>query len=123
MDESKSLPVLLKLISDPTNTNREFALSMLVRLATPEALRELKRVDLNTVSERGREVIQAALAKPQSIEPREGAPKVTRAEYLKSFQDAVAGNWKTFDGLVEKVSDGERDAIVVLKDEDFATVA
>jgi hypothetical protein len=119
MDESKSLPVLLKLISDPANKNREFALSMLVRLATPEALRELKRVDLNTVSAAGKRAIQATLAKPKTIVPRKGTPKVSRAEHLKAFQDAVKGNWETFDDLVEKVSDGERDAIVVPKDEDL----
>jgi hypothetical protein len=92
---------------------------MMVRVATPESLQALKKIDLNTVSEKGREVINAALNKPQAIIPREGKPKITREEYLKAFTNAVNGNWETFDNLVDKVSDGERDAVVVLKDEDL----
>ena len=119
MDESKALPILLKIISDQNNKHREFALWMMTKLATPEALQALKKVDLKTVSERARKNIQTILTKPELISPRETAPKVTREEYLKAFENAANGNWQTFDDLVEKVSDGERDAIVVLKTEDL----
>ena len=119
MDETNALPVLLKIVSDRNNKHREFALSMLTKLATPEALQALKKIDPNTVSKKGQPVIKAVLTRPKTIILRKGTPKVTRAEYLKAFQNAANGNWKTFDDLVEKVPDGERDAIVVLKDEDL----
>jgi hypothetical protein len=120
MDESKALPILLKIISDQNDKHREFALWMMTMLATSEALQELKKIDLKTVSERTRQGIQTVLTKPQLISPRKTAPKVTREEYLKAFENAVNGNWKIFDDLVEKVSDGERDALVVLKTEDLS---
>jgi hypothetical protein len=119
MDEAKALPVLLKLSSARTNEHREFALSMLTKLATPEALQALKSVDLETVSPRGRQVLRTLLTKPQLITPREGRPKIARAKYLKAFGDASKGKWETFDQLVEKVPDGERDAVAVLKAEDL----
>ena len=119
MDEAKALPVLLKIASDKNDKHLEFALRMLTTLATPEARQALGKVDLKTVSERARQNIQTALTKPRLISPRKTAPKVTRAQFVKAFENAVNGNWNPFDRLVEKVSDGEKDAIVVLKDEDL----
>jgi hypothetical protein len=119
MAETDALPALLQLSSVTTNQHREFALSLMTKLATPEALQALKQVDLGTVSPRGRQVIQALLEKPHLITPRAGKPKTTRAQYLKAFDEALKGKWNRFNDLVEQVPDGEKDAVAVLKTEDL----
>jgi hypothetical protein len=59
------------------------------------------------------------MANQQSIAPRPGKPKITRAQYLNAFAEATKGNWKTFDDLVRKVPDGEKDAVAVLEPRDL----
>jgi hypothetical protein len=119
MEETNAFPTLLKLSLDMTNPHREFALSMIARLATPEALQALRKVDLATVSAEGRAALKAIMANRQSIPPRAGKPKITRAQYLNAFAEAAKGKWKAFDDLVRKVPDGEKDAVAVLEPDDL----
>ena len=118
MDESLATPALLKIISDTNSSGREIALQVLMSQATTNALQALSQVNTVGFSPDIKKSLRALLKKPILIQPRK-KPKSSREEYINAFEDLLKGNWKTFDDLVEKVPDGEKDVVAVLKPEDL----
>ncbi len=121
MDEAQATPALLKIVNQPSNPAREFALGLLKAQATPEALNALKTLDVSGLSPKARSYLREALEKPEVFEPR-AKPKTSREEFLKAFNDFLNGEPNTFLDLVEKVPDGEKDVVAVLKPEDLPLV-
>jgi len=121
MDEAQATPALLKIINQPNHPGRENALRLLALQATPEALRALKGLDAPSLSPEARAVLRETLEKPKHFEPR-AKPKTSREEFLKAFDGVVNGNADYFFELVEKVPDGEKDVVAVLKPEDLPLV-
>jgi hypothetical protein len=121
MDESQATSALVKIISQANHPGRENALWIMMGLATPESLRVLKLVDPKGFSKKAQESLSALFRSPQLLKPR-AKPKSSREEFIQAFQGMVAGDWSKFEGLVEKVPDGEKDAVAVLKTEDLPLV-
>ena len=122
MDESIATPALVKIASQENNPAREIAARLLMRQSTPEAFRELKKLNQKGLSENTRQNINALLTKPNLLTAREGKPKITRQEYLDAFQKLVDGKPDAFMDLAIKVTDGEKDAIAVMKPEDIPLI-
>lgn len=121
MDEAQATPALIKIASQPSNPLRESALAMLMLQATPEALRTLKAADASGLSPKSREALREFFEVPKVFAPRAN-PKTSREEFLKAFNDFLDGKPDTFFDLVEKVPDGEKDIVAVLKPEDLPLV-
>lgn len=118
MDESLATPVLVEIIKQKNHPQRELAAALLVNEATPEAVRALKQIDQSGLSERGQKTIRTFLDRPPLLVAR-AKPLTSRDEFIKSFKDIVNGDWTKFEALVEKVPDGEKDVVAVLKPEDI----
>jgi hypothetical protein len=121
MDESQATPAILKIISQANHPGRENALWILMSQATPESLRALKQIDPKGFSKKAQESLSALLSSPQLLKPR-AKPKSSREDFIQAFQGMVAGDWSKFEALVEKVPDGEKDVVAVLKPEDLPLV-
>lgn len=121
MDEAQATPALLKIVNQPANPAREYALALLIVQTTPEALRALKGFDASGLSSSARAAIREFLERPKLFEPRE-KPKTSREEFLKAFNGVVNGEPNYFFELVSQVPDGEKDVVAVLKPEDLPLV-
>lgn len=121
MDEAQATPALLKIANEPSNPSRELALEFLSMQATPESLRALKGFDASGLSPKSRTALRELSEKPEVFEPR-SKPKTSREEFLKAFNDILNGEPDAFFELAEKVPDGERDVVAVLKPEDLPLV-
>jgi hypothetical protein len=121
MDEAQATPALVKIAGQPGGPAREYALRLLAAQATPEALRALKAADTSGLSNETRAALRTALESPKTFEPR-AKPKTSREEFLKAFEGVVGGEPSYFFELVEKVPDGERDVVAVLRPEDLPLV-
>jgi hypothetical protein len=122
MDEAVATPALLKIASQESNPAREIAVRVLMQQTTPEAFRELKKLNQKNLSEKTRQDINTLLTRPNILAKREGAPKITRQQYLDALQKLVDGKSDAFMDLAVKVTDGEKDAVAVLKQEDVPLV-
>lgn len=121
MDEEQATPALTKIVNDLANPGREFAIQILMRQATPEALRALKQINTAGLSGSTQRRLNELLQQPTLITPR-SSPKTSRDEFIKAFSDIVNGDGRAFEHLVESVPDGERDLVAVLKPEDIPLV-
>jgi hypothetical protein len=121
MDEVQATPALLKIVKQPGHPGRDYAAALLTLQATPEALRALKALDPAGLSAEARAALRGVLEKPRLFEPRAN-PKTSREEFLKAFEAVLKGDYDDFFELTEKVPDGERDAVAVLKPEDLPLV-
>jgi hypothetical protein len=121
MDEAQATPALLKIVNQPGNPAREYALALLLAQATPEALRTLKAFDTSGLPPQSRGALREFLERPKLFEPR-AKPKTSREEFLKAFNGFMNGEPSYFFELVSKVPDGENDVVAVLKPEDLPLV-
>jgi hypothetical protein len=121
MDEKFATPALIKIAADRNHYGREGALGILIDQQTPESRRFLRQVDLSTVSTTLRKMIRDELEKPKLFTPR-AQPKNTRQAFLDAFQALLNGDRAVFFGLMEEVSDGERDVVAVLTTDDLPLV-
>jgi hypothetical protein len=121
MDEAYAAPALLKIANSPTHPGRDTAISLLISLATPEAITGLKGLDQSTLPANLRSVLQNHLTKPNLLQPR-AQPNTTREQFLKAFNDAAKNDFTYFFKLVEEVPDGEKDVVATLKAEDIPLV-
>lgn len=121
MDEAQATPALLKIIYQTNNPEREVALWILMSQATPESLRALRQIDSQGFSQKARQSLNTALNSPQLLQPR-AKPKTSREEFLRAFQKITQGDVEDFLALVEKVPDGEKDVVAVLKQDDLPLV-
>jgi hypothetical protein len=122
MDERFAAPALLKIASDPVHPERELALSLLSQLATPEADDAFRSIDLSSFPAQVQSAAHAAIAQRPTFKPR-NPPKSTRQEILAVLQPAADHrDFRPFMELVEKVPDGERDFVAVMKVEDLPLI-
>lgn len=122
MDEQFATPSLAAIINQKNHPGREIAAGILVKQVTPEAADALSKVALSGLSSNTNSEIRNYLEKPSFIQPRMGPVKISREQYIKAFQELAEGRPEEFMNLVDKVSDGEKDAIVVLRPEDIPLV-
>ena len=118
MQEAFAAPSLLKIAADPTHPQRELALSLLGNLVTPEADTAFRSVDLADFPAEAQTAAKSLIASRTPIE-RRNPPKSTRDEILAVLRPAALREFGPFMQLMEKVSDGERDYVAVLKPEDL----
>jgi hypothetical protein len=121
MDEAHATPALLKIASDTSHPAREQALAILLFQATPDAFRALKIANKVGRTEKAQSAMLRLLENPRRVKPRE-KPKTSREEFVKAFNAYVDGDGRPFLSLVSEVSDGERDVVAVLKQEDVPLV-
>lgn len=119
MKEEFAAPALAKIASDEKHTAREMAVRLLMLQATTESFEILKNLNKTGLSENSKNAIKKILTNPKLIAPREGKPKTTREQYLEAFQELVEGKSEKFINLTIEVTDGEKDAVVVMKQEDI----
>lgn len=122
MDEVVAEPALAKIASLEKHPGRNIAVELLLQQATAESLKDLKMLNQKGLSETTRQKINELLTKPKLLTAREGTLKVTRQQYLDAFQQLVDGKPQTFLKLAIAVTDGEKDAIAVLKTEDIPLI-
>lgn len=122
MDESMATPALLKVAATENHPGRTIAIEILLHQLTPASLAGLKSFNRVGLSETVKTNVYTQVNKPVILAGREGAPKITRAQYLDAFQQLVSGKTEAFMKLATEVPDGERDAIAVLKPEDIPLV-
>lgn len=122
MDEKFATPALAKIANDKVHPGREMAVDLLMQQVTSESIKALIELDQTGISESLRNKIKIFLSAPSLKEKRQGEPKTTREEYLNALNGLVSGKPIPFMELAAKVTDGERDAIAVLKAEDVPLV-
>jgi hypothetical protein len=118
MEEEKATASLLKIVNQANHPNRELALALLTMQVTPESLAALKKVNVKEFSAEAQEGVKTFLTKPPLIVPRT-QPKTTRAEFVHALQELIKGHNEPFFGLMDKVPDGEKDLVAVMKSEDL----
>jgi hypothetical protein len=118
MPESRATPALAKIASDSSHRGRAYAIRLLMDQATPESLQVLRNLDPKGLTQNQKKGLEAFFAKPRVVIARK-EPKTSRAEFLPAFEQLADGNWERFLDLVEKVSDGEKDVVAVMKSEDL----
>lgn len=122
MDESIATPVLAKIAAQETHPAREIAVRVLMQQATPDALRKLKKINQKGLSDGTKQSLNVLLTKPVLLKPREGEPKITREKYLDVFQKLVDGKPQEFLRIATADPDGDREVIVVMKQEDIPLI-
>ncbi len=115
-------PALAKIALQENHSAREIAIRILMQQVTPESFQTLKKLNQKGLSENARQSINTFLTAPKILAPREGEPKVTRQQYLDVFNQLVAGKAQPFLKLATEVSDGEKDAVAVLKQADIPLI-
>ncbi|GAC1446424.1 MAG: hypothetical protein NVSMB56_04960 [Pyrinomonadaceae bacterium] len=121
MDEAQATPALLKIIKQTNSPNREIALWLLVNQATPDSLRALKQINPAEFSSKAQQNLRKLLNNSLLLTSRP-QPKTSREEFQQAFQGIVRGDWNKFDKLVEKVPDGEKDVVAVMRKEDLPLI-
>ena len=121
LDERYATPALAELCRTESGEAREVSAWLLMRQATPQALRALKELNPEGLSPRAQASLKALLEHPTLISPR-ASPKTSRKEFIAAFEAFVAGNQRPFERLVEKVPDGERDVVAVCTPADLELI-
>jgi hypothetical protein len=122
MDEAIATPALARAAAGENHPGREIALRLLMQQATPESIQALKNLNLKGLSDAARQSVDNFLTRPNLLTPREGAPKITREQYLDAFGQLAAGKSQAFMKLASEVTDGEKDAVAVMKPEDIPLI-
>jgi hypothetical protein len=118
MNEAHATPVLAKIVNNAKHPKREAALTILMDQATPGAFKTINALDASTFTPRFQGIIERYRAYPTRIVSRE-KPLTTRQEFLQAFRELARGQDERFEALTEKVEDGERDVVAVMKPEDL----
>jgi hypothetical protein len=121
LDERYATPALTEIARASDARAKEIATWLLMSQATPEALRELQRLDATGLSAGAVASIKALRTEPQLIIPRH-PPKTSREQFLAAFAALLAGDETPFNRLVESVPDGERDLVAVVTPSDLEVV-
>jgi hypothetical protein len=120
MDEAQATPALLKIISQTNHLERETALLILMSQATPESLRALRQIDPQGFSRKARQRLNTALNNPQLCSRARNRNLAGKNFCAPSENNA--GRCRRLLALVEKVPDGEKDVVAVLKQDDLPLV-
>ncbi len=122
MDEKLATPALAKIASDEKHSARETAIILLMLQAIPESFERLKSLNTNGLSEANKVAIKKFLENPKIIKAREGKPKTTRKEFLIAFKELSEQKPDKFIELTIDVTDGEKDVVAVMKQEDIPLI-
>jgi hypothetical protein len=90
--------------------------------ATVESLTSLRQIDSSGLSRQARNNLRALLEGRHLLKPRSSRPKLSREDIVGAFQRILEGDWTDFLKLVQRVPDGEKDAVAVLKVEEFRVI-
>jgi hypothetical protein len=120
-EERFATPVLAEICRTSTGEPKDIAAQQLMSQATPEALRELVRLDTSGLSDKTVASRRALLEGPELISPRK-SPVTTRSEFLAAFAAFLAGDEGPFNRLMETVPDGERDLVAVAMPADLEII-
>lgn len=120
MDENRAFSMLKTALADPKFPARDLAARMMYRLGTRDACAYLLSMDLSGLGPSTRKDILSLRKRHQLVDPRRGAPSVSREAFLAAFKAFVdKGDLDPFMNLADRVKDGERDAVTVLAPEDL----
>ena len=123
MEEGQAFNALKGALSDPRETVRDEAAALLIRLGTPESCAWARTADLGGFSPETRKAVASLRKDHQLVKAREGAPKTSRQAFLTAFRAFTEkDDLGPFMRLAEKVPDGERDLVAVLRPEDLPTL-
>lgn len=118
MSEAKTTPALLRIIRQPDHPGVDIALSFLLMQLTPESIKALQTLNMDEYTPELSDIVTSFYAKPPLVQ-RRAKPRTTRAEFLRVFGALVKGNYKPFSVLMDKVPDGEKDVVAVMKPQDL----
>lgn len=120
MDEEQAFSMLKAALEDPRFPARDLAAMMMCRLGTADSCGYLRTMSLEGIGSNGRGIILDLRKDHQMVKPRRGKPKVEREVFLAAFKAFVdKGDLDPFIELADRVKDGERDAVAVLRPEDL----
>ena len=120
MDERQAFSLLKAVLEDPKFAARDLAAMMMCRLGTADSCDYLRTMNLAGIGSNGREIILGLRKDHQMVKPRWGKPKVEREAFLAAFNAFLdKGDIDQFMKLADRVKDGERDAVAVLRPEDL----
>jgi len=122
MDEKFATPALIAIVNQQDHPGRDIAAHLLVQQVTVESTAALRKLDQSGLASATKAEIVKYLDHPTFIEPRVGQPKVTREKFISAFEKLAQGDSEEFITLTVEVSDGERDAVAVLRPEDIPLV-
>jgi len=106
MDEAQALAVLDPIATDANDPAREVALDLIACLATPEALRALKRIGLEGCGEKTRKALAPLLKKPGLVSRRSPSARTSRTKLLEAMKAFVAGEPEKLDDC-QSLASGE----------------
>lgn len=121
MEEKFATPTLLKLALQKENIEQDLIVELLISQTTQESFEALRTLDLNNFSTLTQQKIKDLFNKPILIIPRP-EPKTSRQTYLEAFNQLTLGKFQPFMLLASTVSDGERDVVAVMKEEDVPLI-
>lgn len=122
MDEKFATPALVSISTQAGHPGQDIAVDLLTKQVTMEARMALKNLDKEKMSPQSRKKVEGFIAQTSFIEPRKGEPKITREKYVGAFESLAKGDSRPFMELASEVTDGEKDAVAVLKAEDIPLV-
>ena len=121
MPESLATPYLTSVVRSDSGSQRELAVWLLVRQATPVARAFLKSVSLTSLSPDARRAVAEYLEPHDPVDPKR-TPTLGRDDFMQAFRALHANDAGPFEALVTRVPDGEKDAALVLRPADLAEV-
>lgn len=121
MDESIATPALAKLSTEEKGDIQSIAIWLLVNQATDESDREVRAL-IRTLPKSLADSVLRDVLQPRPIEPRAEKPQINREEFVTALSELAEGKPGKFADLTVKVSDGERDMVVVMTQEDLPLI-
>jgi hypothetical protein len=121
MDEKYATPVLARIAATPKHPGRYSAIAILCDQYTDEAEAALKKLETSDLDAGWKSRIKRHLDEPVVLEAR-NPPLISRQEYLTAFQAFLKGDSSKFSSLVDRVQDGEHDAVAVLNAGDLPLI-
>ena len=121
MDEAVATPALARLGSEANTDFRSVVLWLLVSQATPESDRGVEKLIASLPQPLG-DRLKADLAKPKTVVPRDGTPKISREVLIKTMNELLENKPEAWIRFTTDVSDGERDVVAVFTEADLPLI-
>lgn len=120
MDEAQALAVLEPIAADPKSPVREVALDVIACLATPEALRALKRIGLEGCEEKTRRALEPLLGAWKAPSGRSPRGVTSRSSALAAMKAYAAGKPEKWAEIERSSEHWAAELLGALKAEDLA---